>query len=292
MGPPRRTVPAWLTLALLWCAAPLVLAAVTIPPLLELQPSKEEVLFTVNHDPDQAPDPFTLPCRADALPEPSYYWLKDGEKYDLDDEEEEHGRVEMVEGEGSLVFHDPRPEDQGTYQCVAENSVGAAHSEIATVKRAMMANFPKSEPRVVTAALGQSLSLPCTPPEGYPQPSLHWVLQTSDGGLRSLNSPRLTVDEEGTLWFSYVTPEDASEDALYACAASSATRESSVHIVDLSGRTEYRMGNWVYLNVSYPGDDKSTLPESNLPPVKQYVSDHEVTALQGDEVKLYCIFGG
>nr|XP_053657140.1 neuroglian-like isoform X3 [Cherax quadricarinatus] len=105
-------------------------------------------------------------------------------------------------------------------------------------------------------------------------------IKTSDGGLRSLNSPRLTVDEEGTLWFSYVTPEDASEDALYACAASSATR------------TEYRMGNWVYLNVSYPGDDKSTLPESNLPPVKQYVSDHEVTALQGDEVKLYCIFGG
>lgn len=52
----------------------------------------------------------------------------------------------------------------------------------------------------------------------------HVLFQNSDGGLRSLDSERITVDEEGTLWFSYVTREDASGDALYACAASSATR--------------------------------------------------------------------
>nr|XP_045622235.1 uncharacterized protein LOC123772893 isoform X5 [Procambarus clarkii] len=319
MCAPRRMAPTWFTLVVLWFTTPLVLAAVapldievTIPPLLEAQPPKEEVLFTVNHDPDQAPEPFTLPCRADALPEPSYYWLKDGDKLDLQDGEEERGRVEMIEGEGSLIFHDPRPEDEGSYQCIAENSVGVAHSEVATVRRSVMGNFPKAEPRVVTATLGQSLSLPCTPPDGYPEPSVHWVIQTSDGGLRSLNSPRLTVDEQGTLWFSYVTPEDASEDTLYACAASSATSGRQMYLVeDEEGRlqvvdelpvtdivtsltlpTEYRMGNWVYLNVSFPGDDKTTLPEQHLPPVLQYVSDREVTALEGDEVKLYCVFGG
>ncbi|XP_042243141.1 neuroglian-like isoform X6 [Homarus americanus] len=319
MSLPRRKMPAWVTVALLWCVAPLTMAAVapldievTIPPLLETQPSRSEVLFTVNHDPDQPPEPFTLPCRADALPAPSYSWLKNGENFDLDDDEEDKERVTMVEGEGSLVFHDPRPEDEGNYQCVAENSVGVAYSEVTPVRRAVMGNFPKAEPRVVTATLGQSLSLPCTPPEGYPEPSLHWVLQTSDGGLRSLNSPRLTVDEKGTLWFSYVVPEDASEDALYACAASSVTSSTQMYLVkDEEGRlemveeepseevfttinlqTEYRMGNWVYLNVSYPGDDKTTLPEDSQPPVQQYVSESQVTALEGDDIKLYCIYGG
>ncbi|KAG7157354.1 Neuroglian-like 1 [Homarus americanus] len=315
MSLPRRKMPAWVTVALLWCVAPLTMAAVapldievTIPPLLETQPSRSEVLFTVNHDPDQPPEPFTLPCRADALPAPSYSWLKNGENFDLDDDEEDKERVTMVEGEGSLVFHDPRPEDEGNYQCVAENSVGVAYSEVTPVRRAVMGNFPKAEPRVVTATLGQSLSLPCTPPEGYPEPSLHWVLQTSDGGLRSLNSPRLTVDEKGTLWFSYVVPEDASEDALYACAASSTQmylvkdEEGRLEMVEeepseevfttINLQTEYRMGNWVYLNVSYPGDDKTTLPEDSQPPVQQYVSESQVTALEGDDIKLYCIYGG
>lgn len=67
----------------------------------------------------------------------------------------------------------------GNYQCIAENEVGVTHSEVARVRRTMMGYFPKSEPRIVTAALGQSLSLPCAAPVGYPEPSVHWVLQVS-----------------------------------------------------------------------------------------------------------------
>lgn len=80
---------------------------VTIPPLLEQQPNTREVLFTVTHDPEQPPVPFTLPCSADGLPAPSYSWLKDGEQYD---HSSEGGRVEQVEGEGTLVStsHSPK----------------------------------------------------------------------------------------------------------------------------------------------------------------------------------------
>ncbi|KAK4304075.1 hypothetical protein Pmani_023968 [Petrolisthes manimaculis] len=262
---------------------------VTIPPQLEEEPSKGEVLFTVTHDPDADPEPFTLPCRADGLPQPEYSWLKDGEAWEPG--EEEDGRVEMVEGEGTLNFLTPRTEDEGMYQCIAENLVGSAYSEIAVVRRSLMGNFPKTEPRVVTATLGQPLSLTCNPPDGYPSPSVHWVLQTSDGGLRSLDSPRLTVDQDGTLWFSYVTEEDASEDALYACAASSATRDTSVVVIDLLGRTEYRMGNWVYLNVSR--EEGVTIPEPGpLAPVAQRLSDRDVIVMRGEDVKLFCIYGG
>ncbi|CAL4065784.1 unnamed protein product, partial [Meganyctiphanes norvegica] len=300
---------------------------VTIPPVFEVEPPRGELLFTVNHDPMLTSDPVTIPCKADGLPHPTYSWLKDGSPLEVHtaniDDDEEH-RLEMAEGEGSLTFNDPRPEDEGIYQCVAENKVGKAFSEIVSLRRAVMGNFLKSEPRVVTATLGQPLSLHCEPPEGYPRPSLHWVLQTSDGGLRSLDSERLTVDEEGTLWFSYITHEDASEDALYACAASSATSgkqmfmvegeegevafieepptsvpaddyydvnyEDDLEVTAINLPTEYRMGNWVYLNVSLEAE--ATTIEEEVAPTTQFVSEEDETVLKGDDVKLYCIFGG
>ena len=51
------------------------------------------------------------------------------------------------------------------------------HSDIVELRRAIIGNFRKADPKVITAVLGQPLSLKCQPPEGYPVPSLHWVLQ-------------------------------------------------------------------------------------------------------------------
>lgn len=52
------------------------------------------------------------------------------------------------------------------------------------------------------------------------------------------------------------------------------------------------MGNWVYLNVSYPEDDESTQPEASIAPVKQYLSPRQITVLEGEDVKLHCLYGG
>ena len=50
------------------------------------------------------------------------------------------------------------------------------------------------------------------------------MMQNSNGALRSINSSRMTVDPEGTLWFSNVTREDTSDDFVYACSATSLFR--------------------------------------------------------------------
>ncbi|MPC87056.1 Neuroglian [Portunus trituberculatus] len=143
----------------------------------------------------------------------------------------------------------------GSYQCVAENQVGKAFSDIVSVRRAVMAYVPKQEPRVVTATLGRPLRLDCDVPAGHPMPSVQWfrqaissrlsvcvcvcvcvsdhvcapvltpfARQTNEGKLSNMNSSRVTQDERGSLWFSHVALEDASQDALYACAAFSAAR--------------------------------------------------------------------
>ena len=54
----------------------------------------------------------------------------------------------------------------------------------------------------------------------------------------------------------------------------------------LFGRTEYRVGNRVYLNFS----DED--PQPSMAPEEQFISHHELMVLKGDDVRLYCIYGG
>lgn len=68
----------------------------------------------------------------------------------------------------------------GSYQCVAENEVGVAYSDVVSVRRAVMAYVPKQEPRVVTANLGRPLRLDCEVPAGHPSPSVQWFMQVGE----------------------------------------------------------------------------------------------------------------
>lgn len=76
----------------------------------------------------------------------------------------------------------------------------------------------------VSAQEGSPFSLRCQPPDGWPKPSVYWMMQNTNGALRSINSSRMTVDPEGTLWFSNVTRDDTSDDFVYACSATSLFR--------------------------------------------------------------------
>ncbi|XP_047735567.1 uncharacterized protein LOC108681749 [Hyalella azteca] len=199
---------------------------VSIPPSLVAGPAGGEVLYTVNHDPMKDPDPLTLPCHADGIPTPQYAWLKNGEPW-----EPPPGAVNRTDGVGTITFLDPRPEDEGTYQCVANNSAGVLYTDVAVLRRSLLGYFPSLDARVVTLNLGEPLTLPCTPPVGYPPPSTTWLLQSEDGGLRNLENSRISIDGAGTLRFAYVVASDATEDAFYACAASSATSAHDLYVV-------------------------------------------------------------
>ena len=164
----------------------------------------------------------------------------------------------------------------GQYQCFAENEHGIATSNSVFVRKSELNNFKDDEIHTKTAQEGEPFKLQCQPPDGWPKPSVYWMLQSTVGGIKTINNSRMTLDPEGNLWFSNVTRYDAVEDNYYACAASSAFR------------SEYKLGNRVLLKV----EPASNAAQNRYPPTRQYVSRRNEVALRGQKIEIFCIYGG
>lgn len=180
-------------------------------------------------------------------------------------------------GRGTLVITSPRDEDLGQYQCFAENEHGVATSNSVFVRKAELNTFKDEQPKTLTAQEGYPFKLQCQPPDGWPKPNVYWLIQNTDGGIKSINNSRMTLDPEGNLWFSNVTRNDASSDFYYACSASSVFRN------------EYKVGNRVLLDVVQTGISPT---QNKHQPERQYVTRKNEVALRGKRVEMYCIFGG
>ncbi|KAM7295331.1 neuroglian [Ixodes scapularis] len=257
-----------------WLLASVAAAAVVIPspPTIIKHPKKEQ-LFQVPVSPDEAVSPFVLECEAVGDPEPTYQWTKNGNEFN---HVAHDTRVSQQPNRGTLVFTEPEEMDEGLYQCWATNIHGTAVSYASIVRKSELNPFPEESPREVSVVEGDPLSLDCNAPMGYPRPNVNWLILSDNGALRVLNSSRITSDPEGGLHFSRVEREDALQDAVYVCTATSVF----LH--------QYKIGNKVRLRVERVPNASST----EHAPVRQYLSPENLVALEGQELKLYCIFGG
>lgn len=182
-------------------------------------------------------------------------------------------------GRGTLVITSPKDEDLGQYQCFAENEFGTATSNSVFVRKAELNAFKDENAKTMETNEGQPFSLQCEAPDGWPKPTVNWLIQDSiDGTIKSINNSRMTLDPEGTLWFSNVTRNDASDDFFYACSATSVFRN------------EYKIGNKVLLDVKQTGGSGAS--QNKHEPVRQYTTRKNEVALRGKRVELYCIYGG
>jgi len=274
MAAPRSGTSALVVIATLFVFTTSAVALVQSPPLIVKQPPSDEILFQVAQRQDENDKPFVIECEAEGEPTPKYRWVKNGfdflwQSYD--------DRISQQSGRGTLVVTSPREVDIGQYQCFATNEFGVATSNSVFVRKSDLNSF-KEEPALTLATQeGSPFSLRCQPPDGWPKPSVYWMMQNSGGSLKSINSSRMTVDPEGTLWFSNVTRADTSDDFVYACSATSLFRN------------EYKLGNKVYLDVIATG---SAAAQNRHEPVQQYVSRKNSVALRGKSIELWCVFGG
>merc|ERR1719153_1163202 len=245
------------------------------PPYMIKQPPRDELLFQVKSRPDENAKPFIIECEAGGYPSPIHYWEKNGELIDLSDHDD---RIIKQPGRGTFVITDPRPQDSGHYRCLAENQHGIASSNTVFVRESSLDNFKEEVPGTLTVREGNILQLHCEAPKGWPEPVIYWMIQYTNGALKHINSTRLTTGPEGSLWFSYVTKEDASDDFMFVCTASS-------HF-----RNEYKVGNRRFLQLNKePQADRSP---GNIAPQEQFLSSKNLIGYRGKRVKLWCIFGG
>jgi len=251
------------------------LAIVQSPPYMVKQPHGDELLFQVKSRPDENDKPFVIECEAEGEPTPKYRWEKNGKDFNWQVYDE---RITQQPGRGTLVITSPKTEDIGQYKCYATNEWGTATSNSVFVRQSVLNNFKEQPPLTKTVEEGKPFNLPCVAPDGWPKPSVYWMIQSTNGALKTINSSRLTVDPEGHLWFSNVTRKDASDDFLYACSAASVFRN------------EYKLGNRVFLQVIKSGSSAGL--QNKHTPTKQYVTRKNQVAYRGKKATLWCIYGG
>ncbi|XP_050520545.1 neuroglian isoform X2 [Daktulosphaira vitifoliae] len=244
------------------------------PPRIVKEPIVDELLFQVATQQNENDKPFIIDCEAEGEPAPEYYWMKNGKDYKWQTYDD---RISQQPGRGSLTVTSPRDEDFGQYQCFAKNPWGIATSKSIMVVKAELNSFKDEPEAFLEAQEGEPFKLSCHPPTGWPKPNVYWLIQNTDGGIRSINNSRMTLDPEGNLWFSNVTRFDNSDGFTYTCAATSVFR------------SEYKLGNPVNLNVIQAA---GTALQNKYPPTQQYVTRRNEVALLGKKVELFCIYGG
>lgn len=249
-------------------------ALIQSPPRIVKQPPTDEVLFQVAVQQNENDKPFIIECEAEGEPAPKYTWVKNGKHFDWQAYDD---RISQQPGRGTLVITVPRDEDIGQYQCFAHNEWGTATSNSVFVRKAELNSFKDEPPITESADEGSPFKLTCNPPDGWPKPNVYWLIQNADGGIKSINNSRMTLDPEGNLWFSNVTQADKSDDFTYACAATSVFRN------------EYKLGNRVMLNVIPRGVSHA---QNRHAPEVQYLTRNNEVALRGKKVEIYCIYGG
>ncbi|XP_065202283.1 neuroglian isoform X2 [Planococcus citri] len=251
-----------------------VLGIAPSPPRIVKQPPTGELLFQVATNPTENDRPFFIECEAEGEPVPTYHWIKNGKPFEWNVYDD---RISQQPGRGTLVVNRPRNEDLGQYQCFAKNTWGIATSNSVFLRKAELNSFKEGQPTLKEAREGEPFKLSCQPPDGWPKPNVYWLIQDASGQFININNSRITLDPEGTLWFSNVTRGDEYEDAMYACAATS-------HF-----RNEVKLGNKAILKVHQTG---SAPGQNKIPPQRQYATRRKEVAIRDKKAQLYCIFGG
>ncbi|CAE1307932.1 NRCAM [Acanthosepion pharaonis] len=159
----------------------------------------------------------SLLCVATGDPQPTYRWVKDGDKFDSSGFDD---RWVMIPNSGNLVCNKPEKKDVGLYQCFASNAHGVAMSLMYDLRQAFLDDFAKEKSQTIQVSLGHPVKLNCIEPSSFPDAVMFWVLKYKDGGFEAIDyDDRVTMDLEGRLIITNVEKKDYQNGRAYACMA-------------------------------------------------------------------------
>ncbi|RXN18375.1 hemicentin-2 isoform X1 [Labeo rohita] len=154
---------------------------------------------------------LTLECRVMGTPTPKVSWLKNGKT--LGNGNAEH--IDVSPDGSTLTLLNVRPEDAGTYTCLAVSSAGQ-ESKIYTLFVLVPPSISgeTSVPREVHTTQHSVVTLECKA-TGTPQPQISWLRD----GHPLLLSPRVRLLSADTLL--RIAPVQLSDSGIYTCVARS-----------------------------------------------------------------------
>ncbi|XP_045495548.1 tyrosine-protein phosphatase Lar isoform X3 [Colias croceus] len=154
----------------------------------------------------------TLPCQASGSPPPKVRWLFNSLPLDVASNpryallnDKMHGTLQIVKSE---------EQDQGKYECVAENAIGTEFSKPTSLYvkvRRVAPQFSIPPPPRTEVMLGGNLTLKCVA-VGSPMPTVKW---------RKGLTKWLTPEDNPPLGINTLKLEDIRESANYTCEAAS-----------------------------------------------------------------------
>ncbi|XP_061378118.1 tyrosine-protein phosphatase Lar isoform X3 [Danaus plexippus] len=154
----------------------------------------------------------TLPCQANGSPSPRVRWLWNSLPLDVASNpryallnDKMHGTLQIVKSE---------EEDQGKFECVAENAIGTEFSKPTALYvkvRRVAPQFSIPPPPRTEVMLGGNLTLKCVA-FGSPMPTVKW---------RKGLTKWLTPEDNPPLGLNTLQLEDIRESANYICEAAS-----------------------------------------------------------------------
>ncbi|XP_071620167.1 protein sidekick-2 isoform X2 [Heliangelus exortis] len=150
-----------------------------------------------------------IPCQARGVPPPEMAWYKDAALLHL----EKLSRFQLL-ADGSLQISALVPDDTGMFQCFARNPAGEVQTTTYLAVTSIAPNITRG-PQDSTVIDGMSVILNCET-SGAPRPAITWQKGERVLASGSVQLPRFTLLESGSLLLSPAHLEDAGT---YTCLA-------------------------------------------------------------------------
>uniref|UniRef100_A0ABM5G6X3 Contactin-2 isoform X2 n=1 Tax=Pogona vitticeps TaxID=103695 RepID=A0ABM5G6X3_9SAUR len=196
----------FLSLVIIFCTVwwPTESTARNYGPVFEEQP--RNIIFPEGSTEEQ----ILLACHARASPPATYKWKLNGTEIKI----EPDSRYRL--NGGNLVISNPvKTKDTGSYQCVANNSVGTVLSREAYVRFGFLQEFSTEERDPVKVTEGWGVMFTCSPPPHYPGIEYRWFVNDFPNFIPT-DGRRFISQTTGNL---YIAKTEASDLGNYSCFA-------------------------------------------------------------------------
>lgn len=216
-----------------------------------------------------------MECEATGQPTPTIMWKVNGQPVDSS------SRMFFGNQNTELHIEQIKESDEGTYVCVAENSIGSTEAEATiTVQKDVGPPTLIFEPYDIEAIPGTTIEMPCQG-EGSPKPEVKW----KKDGKTIIASAKHRIAPGGSLYIKKINEQDAGR---YECSVVNANgRATASGVVTISRTNEVTAPGDRYVRIAYTEASQEIDKAINQTVASLFSKDSNKTFHHSDYFKIF-----